>query len=49
MAIPDVLAHGNSYEYGLMKKHDGHKICAKLHAESSFDWFFMDHLGNSKY
>ncbi|RZS04912.1 hypothetical protein BHM03_00035321 [Ensete ventricosum] len=24
LAIPDVLAHGKSYEHGLVKKHDGH-------------------------
>ncbi|RWW58539.1 hypothetical protein BHE74_00034613, partial [Ensete ventricosum] len=49
LAIPNVLAHGKSYEYGLMKKHDGHKICTKLHAESSFNWFFVHRLRNSKY
>ncbi|RWW41023.1 hypothetical protein BHE74_00053517 [Ensete ventricosum] len=27
MAIPDVLAHGKSYERGFMKKYDGHKLC----------------------
>ncbi|RWV80480.1 hypothetical protein GW17_00058246, partial [Ensete ventricosum] len=45
LAIPNVLAHGKSYEYGLMKKHDGHKICTK----SSFDRFFVHRLENSKY
>ncbi|RZS14603.1 hypothetical protein BHM03_00046313, partial [Ensete ventricosum] len=44
LAIPNVLAHGKLYEYGLTKKHDGHKLCA----ESSFDWFFMHRLENSK-
>ncbi|RRT33495.1 hypothetical protein B296_00054991 [Ensete ventricosum] len=29
LAIPDVLDHGKSYEHGFVKKHDGHKICAK--------------------
>ncbi|RWW46563.1 hypothetical protein BHE74_00047501 [Ensete ventricosum] len=29
LAIPDVLAHGKSYEHGFTKKHDGHKLCAK--------------------
>ncbi|RRT31294.1 hypothetical protein B296_00051263, partial [Ensete ventricosum] len=48
-AIPDVLAHGKSYGYGFAKKHDGHKICMKLHVESSFDWFFVHYLLNSKY
>ncbi|RRT50694.1 hypothetical protein B296_00045057 [Ensete ventricosum] len=35
LAIPNVLAHRKSYEYGFMKKRDGHKHCAK----SSFDRF----------
>ncbi|RRT36315.1 hypothetical protein B296_00056302 [Ensete ventricosum] len=48
LAIPDVLARGKSYEHGLMKKLDGHKLCMKSRAESSFDWFFVHHLGNSK-
>ncbi|RWW10124.1 hypothetical protein BHE74_00023430, partial [Ensete ventricosum] len=41
----NVLAHGKFYEYGFMKKHNGHK----LYATSRFDRFFMHHLGNSKY
>ncbi|RWV86069.1 hypothetical protein GW17_00052080 [Ensete ventricosum] len=45
MAIPTVLAHGKSYEYGFTKKHDGHKLCAK----SRFDRFFVRRLRNSKY
>ncbi|RWW44210.1 hypothetical protein BHE74_00050054, partial [Ensete ventricosum] len=45
LAIPDVLAHGKSYEHGFMKKRDDHKLCA----ESSFDRFFVHHLGNLKY
>ncbi|RRT31139.1 hypothetical protein B296_00056026 [Ensete ventricosum] len=45
LAIHDVLAHGKSYEHGFTKKCDGHKLCA----ESSFERFFMHHLGNSKY
>ncbi|RWW45742.1 hypothetical protein BHE74_00048394 [Ensete ventricosum] len=48
-AIPDVLAHGKSYEHGFTKKGDGHKLCAKSRAESSFNRFFMHCLGNSKY
>ncbi|RWW37619.1 hypothetical protein BHE74_00057245, partial [Ensete ventricosum] len=48
-AIPKVLAHGMSYEHGLVKKHDCHKQCPKSHAKSSFDRFFMHRLGNSKY
>ncbi|RZR99654.1 hypothetical protein BHM03_00029256 [Ensete ventricosum] len=29
LAVPNVLAHGKSYEYGFMKKHDGRKLCTK--------------------
>ncbi|RZS16931.1 hypothetical protein BHM03_00049005, partial [Ensete ventricosum] len=29
LAIPDVLAHGKSYEHDFIKKHDGHILCAK--------------------
>ncbi|RZS11305.1 hypothetical protein BHM03_00042623 [Ensete ventricosum] len=42
LAIPDVLAHGKSYKHG-------HKLCTKSRVESSFDRFFMHHLGNSKH
>ncbi|RWW06603.1 hypothetical protein GW17_00030055, partial [Ensete ventricosum] len=49
LAIPNILAHGKLYEHGFMKKHDGHKLCIKLHAKSSFERFFNHHLGNSKY
>ncbi|RZS19039.1 hypothetical protein BHM03_00051382 [Ensete ventricosum] len=49
LAIHDVLAHGKSYEHGLMKKRKGHKLCTKSRAESSFDRFFMHRLRNSKY
>ncbi|RZS08155.1 hypothetical protein BHM03_00039096, partial [Ensete ventricosum] len=49
LTIPDVLAHGKSYEHGFTTKLDGHKICMKQHAESSFDRFSMHRLGNSKY
>ncbi|RWV82732.1 hypothetical protein GW17_00055741, partial [Ensete ventricosum] len=49
LAIPDVLAHGKSYEHGFVKKCDGHKLCAKSRAESSFNRFFVHCLGNSKY
>ncbi|RRT31167.1 hypothetical protein B296_00057615, partial [Ensete ventricosum] len=45
LAIHDVLAHGKSYEHGFMKKRDSHKLCSR----SSFDRFFVHHLGNSKY
>ncbi|RWW45534.1 hypothetical protein BHE74_00048619 [Ensete ventricosum] len=27
--IPNVLAHGKSYEHGFLKKCDGHKVCTK--------------------
>ncbi|RZS19876.1 hypothetical protein BHM03_00052334 [Ensete ventricosum] len=49
MAIPDVLAHGKSYENGFAKKCDSHKLCAKSHVESSFDRFFVYRMRNSKY
>ncbi|RZS15333.1 hypothetical protein BHM03_00047147, partial [Ensete ventricosum] len=48
-AIPNVLAHGKSYELGFVKKYDGHKLRAMSHAKSSFDRFFMHLLRNSKY
>ncbi|RZS04391.1 hypothetical protein BHM03_00034723, partial [Ensete ventricosum] len=44
LAIPNVLAHVKSYEHGFVKKHNGHKIYAKL----SFDQFFMHRLEISK-
>ncbi|RRT63243.1 hypothetical protein B296_00027323, partial [Ensete ventricosum] len=40
LAIPKVLAHGKSYEHDFVKKHNGHKLCAKSH----FDQFFMHRL-----
>ncbi|RRT42157.1 hypothetical protein B296_00011279 [Ensete ventricosum] len=43
--IPNVLAHGMSYEHDFIEKHDSHK----LYKKSSFDQFFMHYLGNSKY
>ncbi|RWV82730.1 hypothetical protein GW17_00055747 [Ensete ventricosum] len=49
VAFPDVLAHGKSYEHGFTKKYDGHKLCVKLRADSSFYRFFVHRLGNSKY
>ncbi|RRT38799.1 hypothetical protein B296_00028614 [Ensete ventricosum] len=49
LAIPVVLGHCKSYNHGFAKKRDGHKLCAKSRAESSFDRFFVHHLGNSKY
>ncbi|RWW37468.1 hypothetical protein BHE74_00057407 [Ensete ventricosum] len=49
LAIPNILAHGKSYEHGFMKKCDGHKFCAKSRTESSFDRFFVHRLKKSKY
>ncbi|RZS21755.1 hypothetical protein BHM03_00054437, partial [Ensete ventricosum] len=49
LAIPDVLAHGNSYEHGFLKKRDGHKLFTMSRSESSFDRFFVHPLRNSKY
>ncbi|RZR93449.1 hypothetical protein BHM03_00021957 [Ensete ventricosum] len=44
LAIPNVLAHGKSYEHGFVKKYDGNKLC-----EVEFDQFFVHHLKNLKY
>ncbi|RRT38801.1 hypothetical protein B296_00028612 [Ensete ventricosum] len=49
LAIPDILADKKSYQLGFSKKCNGHKLCGKLRAESSFDRFFVHRLGNSKY
>ncbi|RZS14605.1 hypothetical protein BHM03_00046317 [Ensete ventricosum] len=49
LAIPDVLGNGKLYEHGFAKKLDGHILCVKSRAESSFDRFYVDCLGNSKY
>ncbi|RRT38759.1 hypothetical protein B296_00039521 [Ensete ventricosum] len=43
--LPNVFAHGKSYEHDFTYKCDGHKLCTK----SSSDWFFMHSLKNSKY
>ncbi|RRT33050.1 hypothetical protein B296_00058954 [Ensete ventricosum] len=48
-AIPNVLAHGKSYEHGFVKKCDGHNACAKSHWNASFNQFFLHRLRNSKY
>ncbi|RRT63973.1 hypothetical protein B296_00035458 [Ensete ventricosum] len=45
LAIPNVLGHGKSYEYGSTKKHDDHTLCTK----SSFNRFFVYCLRNSKF
>ncbi|RWV86628.1 hypothetical protein GW17_00051457 [Ensete ventricosum] len=47
--FPNVLAHGKSYEHGFAKKGDGHKLCIKSCAKSSFDRFFTHHVRISKY
>ncbi|RWV76785.1 hypothetical protein GW17_00062499 [Ensete ventricosum] len=49
LAIPDVLTHWKSHEHDFTKKYDGHKLCAKSRAYSSFDRFFVHRLENSKY
>ncbi|RRT31180.1 hypothetical protein B296_00057747 [Ensete ventricosum] len=49
LAIPNVLAHGKSYKHAFAKKCDGHKHYAMSRPESSFDWFYVHHLRNSKY
>ncbi|RZS22547.1 hypothetical protein BHM03_00055341 [Ensete ventricosum] len=49
LAIPNVLAHGKSYELGFMKKHDDHKLGTKSKTKSSFNRFFVHRLGNLKY
>ncbi|RRT68476.1 hypothetical protein B296_00032796, partial [Ensete ventricosum] len=48
-AIPNVYAHRKSYELGFLKKHDVYKLCAKSHAKSSLDQFFIHRIRNSKY
>ncbi|RWW45532.1 hypothetical protein BHE74_00048621, partial [Ensete ventricosum] len=45
LAIPNVLALGNSDEHGFIEKRDGHNLCAKR----SLDRFFRHRLRNSKY
>ncbi|RWW79654.1 hypothetical protein BHE74_00012040 [Ensete ventricosum] len=49
LAIPNVLAHEKSYEHGFTKKCNNHKLCAKSHAKSHFDRFFVHRLVISKY
>ncbi|RWV77038.1 hypothetical protein GW17_00062185 [Ensete ventricosum] len=48
LANPNVLDHGKSHEHGFMRKCDGHKHYAKSRLESSFDWFYVHRLKNSK-
>ncbi|RWW44264.1 hypothetical protein BHE74_00049992, partial [Ensete ventricosum] len=49
LAIPNVLANGKSYKHSFVKIRDGHILCARSRAKSSFDRFFVHHLRNSKY
>ncbi|RWW35828.1 hypothetical protein BHE74_00059197 [Ensete ventricosum] len=49
LVFPVLFAHGKLYKHAFAKKYDGHKLCAKSRAESSFDRFFVHRLGNSKY
>ncbi|RRT31831.1 hypothetical protein B296_00051506 [Ensete ventricosum] len=49
LSIPDVLAHGKTYEHGLVKKRDGHKLCAKSRVDSSCNRFFVHRVKNLKY
>ncbi|RRT52957.1 hypothetical protein B296_00044489 [Ensete ventricosum] len=49
LAIPNVFAHGKSYEHGFAKKCNGQKHCAKSRVKSSFDRFFMHRIENLKY
>ncbi|RRT60478.1 hypothetical protein B296_00038527 [Ensete ventricosum] len=49
LPIPNVLANGKLYEHDFAKKCDGHILCVKSRAKSSFDLFFVHHLRNSKY
>ncbi|RRT38751.1 hypothetical protein B296_00039519, partial [Ensete ventricosum] len=48
LSIPNELVHGKLYEHGFMKKHDGHKLCAKSRVMLSFDQFFVHRLENKK-
>ncbi|RWV78451.1 hypothetical protein BHE74_00035266 [Ensete ventricosum] len=49
LAIPNVLAQGNSYKHCFAKKRDDHKLCTKSCVNSSFVRFFMHRLGIFKY
>ncbi|RWV92157.1 hypothetical protein GW17_00045498, partial [Ensete ventricosum] len=37
LVIPNVFAHGKSYENDFVKKCNGHKHCAKSRVKSHFD------------
>ncbi|RRT60513.1 hypothetical protein BHE74_00037018 [Ensete ventricosum] len=49
LSIPNVSDHGKPYEHGFAKKYDGQKLRTMSRAKSSFDRFFVHHLGNSKF
>ncbi|RWV86450.1 hypothetical protein GW17_00051656, partial [Ensete ventricosum] len=49
VVIPNILAHGKSYEHGLTKRRDCNKLCTKSRAMSRFDQFFLHHLRILKY
>ncbi|RWV94576.1 hypothetical protein BHE74_00018647 [Ensete ventricosum] len=49
LAIPDVLAHGKSFEHGFTRKYDGHKLYTQSRIKSSFDRFLAHRLRISKY
>ncbi|RRT31169.1 hypothetical protein B296_00057608, partial [Ensete ventricosum] len=49
LVFPILFAHRKSYKHAFVKKDDGHKLCSKSQAESSFNRFFMHYLRNSKY
>ncbi|RRT38649.1 hypothetical protein B296_00052108, partial [Ensete ventricosum] len=49
LAIPNVLALGESYKLSFTRKCDNHKICAKSRAKSRFDWFLVHRLRILKY
>ncbi|RWW47575.1 hypothetical protein BHE74_00046412 [Ensete ventricosum] len=43
--IPNIFAHGKSYEHGFAKKYDGHKFYAKSRSHR----FFVHHFIISKH
>ncbi|RWW01587.1 hypothetical protein GW17_00035365, partial [Ensete ventricosum] len=48
LVIPNILAHGNSYEYCFIKICDDHKLYTKSRAKLIFDRFFVHCFENSK-
>ncbi|RWW87933.1 hypothetical protein BHE74_00003214 [Ensete ventricosum] len=41
LAIPNVLAHGKSYEHNFVKQCDDYKLCTKLWHSRSYEHDFM--------